>query len=176
MNIEVEVAVGSDGVHMGLERKADTRDPFTTTRGEAVLRNHTDAPVKVVSVVPNQLTDFEELRANAEQLFRDESSLHEVGFTVRPSVGTAPSTQAGRFALADANGSFTLRQDSYLNGNPTHTFARNWMMDQAGTRENELHLYYELDMGSLKPEDVNLTQDVDLRVSDLVYTVALVCP
>ena len=50
------------------------------------------------------------------------------------------------------------------------------MMDQAGTRENELHLYYELDMGSLKPEDVNLTQDVDLRVSDLVYTVALVCP
>ncbi len=176
VNIEVEVAVGSDGVHMGLERKADTRDPFTTTRGEAVLRNHTDAPVKVVSVVPNQLTDFEELRANAEQLFRDESSLHEVGFTVRPSVGTAPSTQAGRFALADANGSFTLRQDSYLNGNPTHTFARNWMMDQAGTRENELHLYYELDMGSLKPEDVNLTQDVDLRVSDLVYTVALVCP
>ena len=95
---------------------------------------------------------------------------------MRPSVGTAPSTQAGRFALADANGSFTLRQDSYLNGNPAHTFARNWMMDQAGTRENELHLYYELDMGSLKPEDVNLTQDVDLRVSDLVYTVALVCP
>ncbi len=182
-NLSVDVVVGSEGVHMGVQLKGGTtRDPFETTDGTAMLRNRSDGALKVVSVTPNASSDYDALKANALQLFREEENLTKAQFTVRPSRGNAATMQVGTFGIADAERSLTLVDDTAYSSpdvdatGPNH--ARNWMMEAAGSGNEYLQLVYRLDMGTLQPNDIDLSDagGSQLYVADLVYKVALVLP
>ena len=182
-NLSADMIVGADGVHMSIALKGGTtREPFETTDGTAVLRNRSDGALKVVSVTPNATSDYDALKAEALQLFREEGAMQRAQFTVRPSIGNAATLQTGSFGIATAAGGLTLVDDTAYSSpdvdasGPNH--ARNWMMQAAGTGNDELRLIYHLDMGTLQPNDIDLSGagGAQLHVADLVYKVALVLP
>ena len=182
-NLSVDVVVGSEGVHMGVQLKGGTtREPFETTDGTATLRNRSDGALKVVSVTPNASSDYDALKADALQLFREEGNLARAQFNVRPARGNVATMQVGTFGIADADRSLTLIDDTAYSSpdvdatGPNH--ARNWMMEAAGSGNEDLRLIYRLDMGTLQPNDIDLSGAAgsQLHVADLVYKVALVLP
>lgn len=200
-NLNVDVPVGSEGVHMGLSLKSGNgADPFAPDEselGHATIENRSDGALKIVSVKANPNADYDALKANALNIFADEAALAKASFTVTPVVKSG-EVQVARFGIADSTGE--LRPDDIPDDQKI--LYEDWTNDEYGLHArgwwilpyyndwdtHSLDLIYTLDMKTtpkgvelgvrdrLMPEDVNLPAAASLQVADIVYTFELLTP